>query len=218
GSVSVTHIQSEVLSDFAKKSEVLQKDNQGNVQTNTIYVREQEPNYQGYGIDNYGQFVIKSFGVDFLANDPFSNSLVCWYTFDDDQGDKILDSVSSENDAIAIGNPSAVTGQFEMAKSFDGTKQYIQKDHAPDFDFGKDNFSLMFWFKAENQNKPSVLLSKASDWGTLDAFKGFVIGNSDFDYAGLEFFINSNGEGDNKNCVAKTPDTMNVFGNQWHMV
>jgi len=95
---------------------------------------------------------------------------------------------------------------------------YIQKDHAPDFDFGMDNFSLMFWFKAENQNKPAVLLSKASDWGTLDAFKGFVIGNSDFDYAGLESYINSNGEGDNKNCVAKTPDTMNLFDNQWHMV
>lgn len=77
--------------------------------------------------------------------------LVGHWKLDEKEGDTVVDSSSSKNNAKAMGAPARVDGKAGGALSFDGKKQHIEIPNSKELEkIQMGSYAIMAWFKSEN--------------------------------------------------------------------
>lgn len=77
--------------------------------------------------------------------------LVGHWTLDDKDGDVVVDSSSSKNNAKAMNAPTRVPGKVGGAFAFDGKKQFIEIPNTKELEkLHSGSYTMAVWFKADN--------------------------------------------------------------------
>jgi len=92
------------------------------------------------------------------------NGLVGAWLFDDNEGNKAIDSSGKGHDGELIGNAKLdKNGKYGSAVSTDGTEAYVMVPDSEDFEF-KDDFTIACWFQNETAPAdPSGIVTKGYD-------------------------------------------------------
>jgi len=121
-------------------------------------------------------FALISVGMTAEAVD---NSLVLYFTFDEDQGDAVTDLSSHHNDGIMKGNPVRVEGIFGSALEFDGTTTSVEIPHSASLGI-TEAITLEMWVELPNDglNVNNVGIEKGG-WepGEYSLYAFYVPGN-----------------------------------------
>jgi hypothetical protein len=77
--------------------------------------------------------------------------LVGHWKLDDKDGDTVVDSSTSKNNAKAMNTPGRVEGKLGGALSFDGKKQHVEIPNSKELEkLQMGSYAIAAWFKAEN--------------------------------------------------------------------
>jgi len=92
------------------------------------------------------------------------NGLVGAWLFDDNEGNKAIDSSGKGYDGELIGNAKLdKNGKYGSAVATDGTEAYVMVPDSEDFEF-KDDFTIACWFQNETAPAdPSGIVTKGYD-------------------------------------------------------
>ena len=83
------------------------------------------------------------------------DGLIAYWSFDEIDGDTVIDGVGDNNGTITDSNLKQVAGKVGKALEFDG-EGYIDTESEVG-QLGSDNFSFAFWIKTEVANKPIMI-------------------------------------------------------------
>jgi hypothetical protein len=121
-------------------------------------------------------FALISVGMTAEAVD---NSLVLYFTFDEDQGDAVTDLSSYHNDGIMKGDLDQVEGIFGSALLFDGATTSVEVPHSASLSI-TDAITLEMWVELPNDgvNANNVGIEKGG-WepGEYSLYAFYVPGN-----------------------------------------
>ena len=168
------------------------------------------------GESGHGTLYARSPVVNYASEQSIVKDLIIFWQMDENSGSTIIDS-SGQHIGTAYNHPMILDRQIGKARQFDSSRQqYIKMDHTELIDFKTNNFSVAFWMKAKPTRGRSVIICKANEWLDGNDYYGWIFGNADDpDGSGLEFSINSGGNGNKMN---KKVYAENVLDNNWNHV
>ncbi len=88
------------------------------------------------------------------ATDTSDESLVLYFSFDELDGDKVIDHSQYGNDGTIAGAPELVAGKFGNALKLNGQSDWVEVPHA-DILTVDENVTVMAWINAERHKGPN---------------------------------------------------------------
>ena len=98
--------------------------------------------------------IVALVGAVICAADLFDESLILYFSFDELDGDKVIDHSQYANDGRVVGAPALVPGKFGNALKLNGQSDWIEVPHA-DILTVDENVTVMAWINAERHKGPN---------------------------------------------------------------